>query len=213
MGTTFFLKTLLPSCVPTAALPGDRRARLRTPSMLTSSTYAVRSTIGPLVLAGTDSGEVAIFGLLSPSLVKCIRTAEGTGGPHGVIATAVACHPCMTVPTGSGEDVFYVGHSDGSVKAVGLLKGAVLATFVPEEVEHLGPAPYVLIVPSARAPPLYVMFITCSSWSPMLRLQPSWPVLVAAAVFALFCGCHCRLHQHQHHQQDCVGCAHTGAVR
>ena len=111
--------------------------------MLTSSAYAIRSVAGPLVLAGTDSGEVAIFELLSSTLFKTIRTAEGSGGPHGVIATAVACHPSMTTANGTGEDVFYVGHSDGSVKAVRLIRGDSIITFSPPEVEHLGPAPYV----------------------------------------------------------------------
>jgi hypothetical protein len=107
--------------------------------MATSSAYAVRSTTGPLVLAGTDTGEVAVFELLSDSLFKTLRTGEAGPGGRPPIVTAIAVHPSMSSATGTGEDIIYVGHSDGTVKAVRLSKGDTVATFTAPEVEHLGP--------------------------------------------------------------------------
>jgi hypothetical protein len=45
--------------------PGDRRVRVRAPGIVTCSAYAVRSTIGPVALVGTNEGEVDVYELLS----------------------------------------------------------------------------------------------------------------------------------------------------
>jgi hypothetical protein len=60
--------------VETVVCAGDRRVRVRTPGMVTCSAYAVRSTIGPVALVGTNEGEVDVYELLSGrwAMIFCI---------------------------------------------------------------------------------------------------------------------------------------------
>ncbi len=109
--------------------------------MITASAFGVRSVVGPVVLTGTDSGEVVVFEMLSCSQFKCISTGDARAGASGgSIVTALACHPSMMSADGAGEDIFYAGHGDGSVKAARLMKGDVVATFSPPVIERLDSA-------------------------------------------------------------------------
>ncbi len=118
---------VFPSCA------GDRRVRLRAPSSINCTAYAVRSQMGPLVFAGSDAAEVLVFELLTCSFFKALGTASGVEAASGDIVTALAVHPSMCTVDGSGADVVYVGHCDGSVVGVNLSSGAVVAEFARPE--------------------------------------------------------------------------------
>ncbi len=94
----------------------------------------MRSAIGPLVFVGTDGGEVLVYEMLTCAFFKALHGVAGVGArgsSHGVAATAVACHPSMMDADGSGEDVVFVGHSDGTAVALTLKGTAIRTTFTP----------------------------------------------------------------------------------
>lgn len=81
-------------CVRVAVCAADRRVRVRTPGAVTCSTYAVRSTIGPVALVGTNEGEVVVYELLSGRCV-CVCLCAGLHRVRIVFDRAfAACVDC-----------------------------------------------------------------------------------------------------------------------
>jgi hypothetical protein len=99
-----------------------------------------------MLICGTDAGEIVIIELLTCTLFRTHRLVERAGGgKSSALVSAVAVHPSMTDPDGGGDDIIYVGLSDGTVRSVRLLSGERLHEFAPPEVEYLTPSKYVSV--------------------------------------------------------------------
>ena len=92
--------------------------------------------MGPVLLAGTDSGEVLVFELLGCSFFKAVATGAGIDA-GGDVVTALAVHPTLCDVQAAGPDIGFAGHSDGSAVAVNLATGDVIAEFVARDDDFL----------------------------------------------------------------------------